>query len=343
MSTVLVTGGTGYVASWAIVRLLEEGHDVRTTVRSLDKEEAVRAAVATLVDPGDRLGFHVADLLDDRGWAQALDGVAYVLHVASPLGGADGDPETLIRPAREGALRVLRHAVDAGVERVVMTSAAAAATPADTTTPATTDETLWTDPEGRQLSVYQRSKVLAERAAWDYLAERADNPGATTLTTILPGAVFGPIVSTASRGSTDIVERMLTGRMPGLPDIRLEVVDVRDLVDLHLLAMTAPEAGGQRFLAVSGELMSLRDMGALLRESLGETAGRVPTRRIPGFAIKVAARFQEDMRTLASALGRRHQHSAAKARALLGWEPRPAARTILDTAQSLVEHGVVRA
>lgn len=338
MSTVLVTGGTGYVASWAIVRLLEAGHDVRTTVRSLAKEPQVRESVATLIDPGQRLTFHVADLLADDGWKEALAGTDYVLHVASPLGGANGDPDTLIRPAREGALRVLRHAIDAGVQGVVMTSAAAASTPADTKKEATTDEALWTDPEGKQLSVYQRSKVLAERAAWDFVTEHDDTP---VLTTILPGAVFGPIVSTAARGSTDIIERILTGQMPGLPDIRLEVVDVRDLVDLHILAMDAPEAAGQRFLAVSGELISMRDIGALLRENLGETANKVPTRKIPDIAIRVGARFQEDMRTLASALGRRHQHSSAKARSILSWQPRPAKETILDTAHSLIDHKVV--
>jgi nucleoside-diphosphate-sugar epimerase len=342
VSTVLVTGGTGYVASWAIVRLLQEGHQVRTTIRSIDKGPQLRDAVASLVDPDDQLTTYAADLLSDHGWADALANVDYVLHVASPLGGAKGDPDTLIRPAREGALRVLRFAIDARVVRVVMTSAAAASTPANTLAADTTDETLWTDPNGKQLSVYQRSKVLAERAAWDYMAEQsAGQPGATTLTTILPGAVFGPIVSTASRGSTNIIERILTGHMPGLPDIRLEVVDVRDLVDLHIRAMTAPDAAGQRFLAVSGDLVSMRDIGTLLSRSLGPTAAKVPTRRIPDLAIRVAAWFQEDMRTLSSALGRRHQHTSKKAQEVLGWKPRPANETILDTAHSLIEHHVV--
>src|SRR5262249_25084771 len=197
--TVLVTGGTGYVAGWCIAELLRRGCDVRTTVRSAAKGDAVRAAVATMVDPGSRLSIATADLTSDEGWDAAVTGVDYVLHVASPLGTLNRtEPDDLIIPPRDGALPVLRAATRAGVERVVLTSAANAASPSSYAADGITDESLWTDPDDRTLIPYRRSKTLAEKAAWDYIA---GYDGPTTLTTILPGAVFGPILTTSNLGS----------------------------------------------------------------------------------------------------------------------------------------------
>ncbi len=254
---VLVTGGTGYLAGWSIVGLLQRGYRVRTTVRSVAREQTVHDAVSTVVDPQDRLEFAVADLTDDAGWDVAVAGCRYVLHVASPLGAEDPrDPDELIVPARDGALRALRAATAVGVTRVVLTSAANAASPSSYAADGVTDETLWTvdDPS---LPAYRRSKTIAERAAWDFMA---GYEGPTTLTTVLPGAVFGPILSTANLGSVRIIQRLLQGRMPGLPRIGLEVVDVRDIADLHIRAMTAPEAAGQRFLG-TGEFVWMREIG----------------------------------------------------------------------------------
>src|SRR5262245_7107207 len=189
--TVLVTGGTGYIAGWCIVELLQQGYRVRTTVRSLSKEAAVRAAVTAGGAPVDRLSFFAADLTSDEGWDAAVTGCDYVLHVASPLGGgATADREALIAPARDGTLRVLRAAAKAGVKRVVMTSAAAAARP-PLATNRVSDETIWADPADPQFDAYRVSKILAERAAWDFTNT---TDGATELTTILPGAVFGPVL-----------------------------------------------------------------------------------------------------------------------------------------------------
>lgn len=332
--TVLVTGGTGYVASWCIVGLLERGYNVRTTVRSLGKEQSVRDSLAKVVDAEDRLTFFAADLMSDDGWSAALDGCDAVLHVASPLGGTSGDADSVIRPAREGALRVLKAAADAGVARVVMTSACVAASPADTKQATVTDETLWTDPDGKQLSDYQRSKVLAERAAWDFTAA---NDGPTTLTTILPGAVFGPIINASALGSVTIISRLLGGKVPGNAGIALEVVDVRDLAELHILAMESNEAAGERIIGVSGDLMLMADMSQALRDELGDAAAKVPTRNLPDFALRFASLFNGDMKTLTSALGRKHQHSAAKAHTMLGWNPRPGKIAVVDCGKSLIE------
>jgi dihydroflavonol-4-reductase len=336
--SVLVTGGSGYVAGWVIVELLQRGYSVRTTVRHLDKGAAVRAAVATVTDPGGRLTFAVADLTRDEGWPEAVAGVDYVLHVASPLGDENTkDPRALIVPARDGTLRVLRAATAAGVRRVVMTSAANTASPSSYAEEGVTDETLWTDPDDPALVPYRRSKTVAEKAAWDFMAAY---DGPTTLTTILPGAVFGPILSTGNLGSVRIVERMVNGSMPGTPRIGLEIVDVRDLADIHIRAMVAPDAAGQRFLA-TGEFTWMRDMAAALRAGLGADGSKVPTRQLPDFVVRATAVFDKSLRAITVSLGRRNRHSTDKAERLLGWQPRPAAETVVDCARSLIAWRVI--
>jgi dihydroflavonol-4-reductase len=328
--TVLVTGGTGYVAGWCIVELLRRGHDVRTTVRSPARAAAVRRAVATEVDPGQRLDVAIADLTSDEGWKEAVDGCEHVLHVASPLG-VDGGKD-LVVPARDGTLRVLRAATAAGVARVVVTSAANASSPSSYRDEGVSDETLWTDQDDPTLQPYRRSKTVAERAAWDFMA---DHDGPTTLTTILPGAVFGPVLTTDNLGSVRIVARLLAG-MPGTPRIGFEIVDVRDLADIHIRAMTAPEAAGQRFLA-TGEFVWMRDMALALRAGLGDAASKAPTRNLPNIAVRLAAIADPTLREIMPALGRRHRHSTAKASRLLGWRPRPAAETVVACGRSLME------
>jgi len=330
--TVLVTGGTGYVGGWCVAELLRRGYQVRTTVRSRGREQAVRDAVAGQVDADGRLEFAVADLTSDEGWDTAVRGVDHVLHVASPMGGADADPDKLVAVARGGALRVVRAAAEAGVRRVVMTSAANTASPSSYAEDGVTDETLWTDPDDPTLIPYRRSKTLAERAVWDYMAT-CDGP--TELTTILPGAVFGPILSASSMGSTGIVRQMLTGAMSGVPRIGLEIVDVRDLADIHIRAMTSAKAAGERFLA-TGEFTWMLDMARALKEELGEDGERVSTQEIPDDVV----RGNPAMSEIAPALGRRNRHSTAKAHSILGWQPRPARETVVDCARSLLSHGV---
>ncbi|MEU3978820.1 NAD-dependent epimerase/dehydratase family protein [Streptomyces sp. NPDC026672] len=333
---VLVTGGTGYIGGWSVAELLRRGYRVRTTVRSASRAQAVTDAVSTVVDPAGRLDFAVADLTSDDGWDAALQGVDRVLHVASPLG-ANSEAD-LVGPARDGTLRVLRAATAAGVRRVVMTSAANAASPSSYATEGVTDETLWTDPDDPTLIPYRRSKTLAERAAWDYMTAQ---DGPTELTTVLPGAVFGPVLDAGTSGSVGIVARMLMGAMPGVPRIGLEVVDVRDLVDAHIRAMTAPAAAGERFLA-TGEFLWMADMARILREGLDERGHLVPTRQIPDVVVRLMARLRDpSLREITPALGRRNRHSTEKAERLLGWRPRPAREAVLDCAESLLAHGAV--
>jgi nucleoside-diphosphate-sugar epimerase len=336
MDRVLVTGGNGFLARWFIVQALEQGFAVCTTVRSAAREADVRAALAEVIDAGDRLTVLVADLTDDEGWTEAIDGCRYVLHPASPLGGR-GSADSMIEAARGGALRVLRFAANSGVERVVMTSAANTASPTDYREPGVTDETLWTDPEAPGIDAYRRSKTLAELAAWEFMTS---NQTAMSLTTILPGAVLGPVLGIDNLGSVQVVGRLLRGEMPRVPRIALEVVDVRDVADIHLRAMVSPAAADERFLA-TGELMLMPDMARLLRAELGDDASRVPTKSVPDFVVRLMARRQRELQGVLPGLGRRNTHTTAKARRLLNWESRPAGEVVLDCARSLIDHKAV--
>ena len=328
--TVLVTGGTGFIAGWCIVQLLERGYAVRTTVRDAAKEQRVRAAVRGNTD---RLSVVVADLNDDRGWDAAVAGCDYVLHVASPLGGgAVKDRHALVAPARDGTLRVLRAAANAGVKRVVMTSAAATARP-PLTSDRVSDETIWADPEDPQFDAYRVSKILAERAAWDFMQSEGK---ASMLTTILPGAVFGPLRDAENLGSVQIIHGMLRGRPGALPRLGFWIVDVRDLADLHIRAMTAAAAAGQRFIA-AGEFMWMEGMAKTLRAQLGEQGAKVPTRRLPDFVVRLLLPFITNLRTLAPLLGRRFPINTDKSRKVLAFAPRPAAATLVDCARSLLD------
>jgi len=336
MEVVLVTGGTGFVAGWCIVALLQRGYQVRTTVRNLVQESAVRTAVASKAGATDRLTFFAADLTTDDGWDDAMAGCDYVLHVASPLSGDTSGPDALIVPARDGTLRVLRAAVNAGVRRVVMTSAAAAARPPHSAD-RISDETVWADPADRQFDAYRRSKILAERAAWDFMAGHADRTG---FTTILPGAVFGPVLTKANLGSVQIFQGLLEGRPAAIPRLGFWIVDVRDLAELHVRAMTAPEAAANRFIA-AGDFRWMEDIATTLRLKLGSRAGKVPTRRMPNFVFRLLSLFVPVLRSFVSSLGRRNDLTAAKARRMLGFAPRPATTTIVDCAESLLNENAV--
>lgn len=339
---VLVTGGSGFVGVHCILALLNAGYRVRTTVRSLDRDHEVRAMLAkggTTVSEasGELLEFRVADLLSDDGWADAADGCTYVLHVASPFPGRDPKEEDdLIRPAREGALRVLKAARDAGVKRVVLTSSFAAIGygTEELTRPYTEDD--WTDATAK-VSAYVKSKTLAERAAWDFM----NREGASMeLSVVNPTAVLGPVYGTDLSTSVELVRRLLNGAAPGLPNVTFAFVDVRDVADLHVRAMTSSVAAGERFLATSDDVLTVPQLAGILRERLGDAARRVPSLTLPNWMVRVVAMFDPSLREIARRLGNHREVSNAKAKSLLGWVPHSNGDLLEATAESLRELGL---
>lgn len=336
--TVLVTGGTGFVAGWAIYALLEQGYKVRTTIRSKEKETSVLNTLSGKIENAHGLSFYIADLLFDEGWEEAVTGADYVLHIASPLSlGENDDLDSFVKPARDGALRVLRAATKAGVERVVMTSSLAAATPDISNTNQQIDESLWTDPNDKHLNAYRKSKAIAEKAIWDFIDASQSK---MTLTTILPGAIFGPILSSNVPSSIEVIQRLALGKHQGNPKIGFEIVDVRDLVDLHIRAMTDPAAAGQRYIASSG-YMWMNDIAKLLKLELGENGQNISVKTIPDLVLKTAAKVTPLLRALVPMLGRKFRYTSQKARSQLKWSPRPVEETVVDTANTLAEYELI--
>jgi nucleoside-diphosphate-sugar epimerase len=321
MSPALVTGGNGYLATWLIAELLRTGTPVRATVRSLAGEGSVRAAVRRGGAEDDGLQVVAADLTADDGWKAAVSGCEDVYHVASPLPYVQpADPDDLIIPARDGVLRVLRAARDAGARRVVLTSSFAAVgyTPKPG---AEFTEDDWTDPDRPGLAPYPRSKAVAERAAWD-LMER--DGGDTELVVVNPTFILGPTLTTDLRSSLHLVKAMLDGTMSVAPRARFGLADVRDVADLHVRAMAGTTAAGKRFLAVAdGPTISYLEVAQTLRRTLGPRAAGVPTEEAPG-----------------DELPRPVIHND-RARDELGWRPRPVETTIVDTADSLRDLGLL--
>lgn len=340
MARVLVTGGTGFIGAHCIMQLLAAGHDVRTTLRSERRRASVCALLAEGgVEPGERLSFAIADLERDDGWSDAVAGCTYVLHVASPLPHAiPRDEDELIKPAREGTLRVLRAARDGGVKRVVLTSSFYSIGYGQAPRNTPFDETDWTDIEGVGVQPYAKSKTLAERAAWRFV--EAEGRG-LELSVVNPVFVFGPVLGADYATSILMVKRLLDGSVPAAPRIWLGIVDVRDVADLHVRAMTDPAAAGERFLAVSGDSMKMIEVARVLKE-LGRSARRVPSFELPDWAVRMAALVDPSVAQLVPELGTRRSATSAKAMAMLGWSPRSSKEAILATAESLLRLGVVR-
>jgi len=338
---VLVTGGSGFLGAHCIIELLKAGYRVRTTIRSSKREADVVAMLkAGGTEPGASLSFAIADLMADAGWPEAVAGCDHVLHVASPFPpGVPKHEDDLIIPAREGALRVLRTARDAGVKRVVLTSSFAAIgygkmPPGGR--PFT--EANWTDPTGK-VSAYVKSKTLAERAAWDFIATEG---GALELSVVNPVGIFGPVLGSDHSTSTEFVQRMLNGVMPGLPRLSFGVVDARDVANLHVRAMTNPAARGERFLAVAGDFMTVREIARTLKTRLGDAAGRVSTRQLPDWLVRVVGLFNAEVGQLVPELGKVKNATNAKAVRLLGWAPRSREDALVATGESLIRLGLVK-
>ena len=340
-NTVLVTGGSGFIGSYCILQLLEAGYHVRTTVRSLQREGDVRTMLKRGgAEPGESLAFFAADLNANAGWSEAIAGCDYVLHVASPFPSIQPkDENELIVPAREGALRVLRAARDAKVKRVVLTSSFAAVAYGHKSTDRPFTEESWTN-LSEDVTPYVKSKTLAERAAWDFIAKEGNG---LELSVINPVGVLGPLLGPDTSSSIQLLQRLMDGGIPRAPNVCFNLVDVRDVADLHLRAMKDPAARGERFLATVGDCMSVMDVARVLKENMGEAAKRVPTAELPNWLVRLAALFNPTVRELVPNLGKVRRASNEKARRMLGWEPRSSEEAILATAESLIKLGLVPA
>ena len=339
--TILVTGGSGFIGSHCILQLLAAGYRVRTTIRNLKREADVRAMLKVGgAEPGDRLSFFAADLESDAGWQGAIAGSDYVLHVASPLPpSVPKHEDELIVPAREGTLRVLRASRNAGVKRVVVTSSFAAIGYGHKVRETPFTEADWTNPNGDDVAPYTKSKTLAERTAWDFLAREG---GSLELSVVNPVGVFGPVLGPDYSASILLVQKMLDGAMPGAPQLYFGAVDVRDVADLHIRAMTQPAAKGERFLAVAGDFLTMLDIAKILKARMGTSARRVPSRQLPNWMVRLASLRDPAIKLILPELGKRKNATNEKARRLLAWAPRSNEEAIVATAESLVRFGLLK-
>ena len=331
MKNVLVTGGTGFLAGWIIRKLLEKGYMVWTTVRS---EKKLASVIDMLKKEGvdiTNLSFATADLTKREGWKEAMDGMDFVLHVASPLGGNNQEDPSLIPTAISGVENVIQAAVNAGVSKIVMTSSEAACYPGRTYQKPTADETFWTDVNNKEITNYMRSKILAEKKAWELIGEQDH----TQLVTLLPGAIMGPNMA-GKRSSTDQIFEMLLKGTPS-PNVLYNVSDVRDLADLHILAMEDHAADGQRFLA-HGDDLSMPEMAKILKNRYPDR--KIRTIVIPDFIVHLMKR-NTAMKILNTMVGMKYKLDNTKAKKILGWTPRPATETVIDTADYMINRGIL--
>lgn len=341
MSTVLVTGGSGFIASHTILQLLGAGYRVRTTVRDLSREGEVRAMLRNGgAEPGEQLSFVAAELMSDAGWPAAVSGCEYVLHIASPFPSqVPKDENELILPAREGALRVLRASRDAGIKRVVLTSSFAAIGYGHPERQAPYTEKDWTNPNGADVMPYTKSKTLAERAAWEFINREG---AGLELAVVNPVGVFGPVLGPDYATSIMLVEKMLNGTLPGVPRMCFGVVDVRDVADLHLRAMTNLAAKGERFLAVAGDFMWLIEIARTLKERMGEHARHVPSRQLSDWLVRLARFKDPAVKQIIPELGKWKNATSEKAQRVLGWSPRSREDSVVASGESLVKLGLVK-
>ena len=334
--TVFVSGGSGYIAGFLIRQLVAEGWIVHTTIRNLAREGQVRESLG--VD-NSRVKFFAADLTSDAGWDEAMAGCSHVAHLASPLPtDAPSHEDELIVPARDGALRALRAARAAGIKRFVMTSSMAAVAYGHGGAKTRFTQADWTNIDSPDAYAYVKSKTIAERAARDWVAAEG---GDMEFCTVNPVLVLGPLQSADFSTSLEAIKKMLEGSLPGLPRFGFGVVDVRDVADMHLRCLTAPDMAGERFLC-SGPFLWMREIAEILRAGLGDQARKVPRRGLPDWLVRVSAWFDPVVRQVIGELGHERDADTGHALAKLGWKARPVEETVLDTARDMIRLGIVK-
>ncbi|MCV9997253.1 aldehyde reductase [Pararhizobium sp. YC-54] len=332
---VVLTGIGGFLGRHVAAQLLRAGYEVRGTLRSLKKAKSIEAAIRSVDGTSQgKLSFAVADLMADAGWDAAFAGASNIIHTASPFPSRIPKHEDdLILPAREGTLRVLRAAKEAGVRRVVLTSSIAAVSYGPGRAPFS--ETDWTDVNGPFATPYYKSKTLAERAAWSFARENG-----LELSVINPGMILGPVLGVETGTSVGLVQSLMKGRYPAMPDFSVPVVDVRDAAEAHVLAMTVPQAAGERFI-IAGEALSIKDIAKVLKRDFPAYGRKLPKFVLPNWLAAIASRFDPGLKLIVRELGRDARISNEKAQRLLGWQHRSGDEAIRASAESLIAAGLV--
>lgn len=338
---VVVTGGSGFIAMHIILQLLNQGYAVRTTVRSLKKLPLIHEMLTNGgITDFSKLEVVEADLTSDAHWDTVMQGATYVMQVASPTPTLNfKNEDEMIRPAVDGVLRVLKAARNAHVKRVVMTSAYGAifAGHKNRTTPYT--EKDWSNLAAKNIHPYQKSKTRSEQAAWHFIETEGQG---LELAAINPVGVMGPVLAADYSHSNIQIQNLLEGKTKAVPKVDSGYVDVRDVASLHLLAMTNPKANGQRFLATTGETLSMLNVAQILRTAFPAFAAQLPTKELPNAIVKAAALGNPMLKMVAGLVGTYAETSNAKAVALLDWHPRSAQTAIIATAQSMIDLGIVK-
>lgn len=341
IKTVLVTGGSGFVGIHCILQLLQQGYVVKTTLRSMNRQDEVKnmLKVGGIIS-FENLSFIETNLSKDDNWDEAVKDCEYVLHVATPISLEIPKHENeVILPAVEGTIRVLKAAKKAGVKRVVLTSSFAAVGYSHNDPSTLITEECWTDPNDVNLSAYLKSKTLAEKAAWDFIANEGNG---LELSVINPMGIFGPSLGPDISSGFELLKQMLNGSMKLVPKISFGIVDVRDVADLHLRAMTNPSANGQRFLAFSGDIISLPEIAYLLKTKLGNKADKVSTRILPNWGVRIIALFNDKAKNILPQLNKVKNSSNQKAKTILDWKPRSNEEALLASAESLFKFGAIK-
>ena len=340
--SVLVTGGTGFVGAHIILQLLQKGYNVKTTLRSIrSKEKVIDTLKSNGITTFDNLEFVEADLSEDDNWEEAMKGCNYVLSVASPVFMTiPKDENEAMRPAVDGIVRILKAARNASIKRVVMTSNFGAVGFSNKNPNTATTEADWTDPNEKGLSAYEKSKLLAERAAWDFIKKEG---GDLEFATINPVAILGPSLSAHISGSFGLLTHLLDGSMKAIPCIPLNVIDVRDVADLHIRAMTNPNANGQRFIASADGQISMPEIAALLRNKYPDITKKVPVETLSDSVIFSNASSNRQAEATALLMRINRNVSNEKAKKILGWTPiSNNDEAILASINSMSKFGIIR-
>lgn len=328
MKKILVTGGTGFLAGWVIRKLLTAHYQVRTTVRSDQKFQRIVNMLQQEGIDTTQLSYVVADLTSSKNWDKAMEGITDVLHLASPLGGNNQDDPQLISVAKNGVVNVISAAIRSKVDKIVMTSSEATNYP-DKNTRGIIDEHYWTDLNNPIITNYMRSKTVAEQTTWQMIHQQNH----TKLVTILPGAIFGPGMAGRTTSTHQIFEMIIKGTPS--PKVVYPVVDVRDLADLHILAMNNSQTDGKRLIAESEE-MTMPQMAAFIKQHYPNA--KVSNATIPNWFVNLMAHFSSTMKVLNTMTGLKYHRDSSLARKLLNWQPRSAQQTVLDSVNYLMKY-----